>query len=39
MRKYRIREGSVADWGRVVITGTLFWGILVGLTAVAYGMV
>lgn len=39
MSKYRIREGSIADWARVVITGTAFWGLIIGLTAVAYGMV
>jgi hypothetical protein len=39
MRKYKVREGSIADWARVVITGTTFWGILVAITAVAYGMV
>ena len=38
-KRYRIREGSIADWGRVVITGSAFWAVLVGLTAVAYGMV
>ena len=37
-RKHRVREGSIADWARVVITGTVFWAVLVGITAVSYGM-
>ena len=34
MKKYRVREGSVADYGRVALAGIAFWGILI-LTAIS----
>ena len=36
LRKYRVREGSIADYGRIVIASVLFWGIVLGTAVVAY---
>ena len=38
MRKYRIREGSVADYGRMFIVGALLWGLIFGMAVLEYGM-
>jgi hypothetical protein len=34
MKKYRVREGSIADYGRVALAGIAFWGIFI-LTAIS----
>ena len=36
--KYRIREGSVADYARVFGLGLVFWGILLAVAVSAYPM-
>lgn len=28
MFKYRVREGSIADWTRVIVLGLAFWGLI-----------
>ena len=33
MKKYRIREGSIADYGRVILVGLMF-GLMIGLAAI-----
>lgn len=38
MRKYRIREGSIADYGRACIVGILFWGLILGTAVSVYGL-
>ena len=38
MSKYRIREGSIADYGRVFVTGLILSAILFGTAALEYGM-
>ena len=39
MKKYRIREGSIADYARVTLAGLVF-GLLLGVaTITAYGMI
>ena len=38
MSKFKVREGSIVDYGRIVITGALFWGILLWTAFQAYGM-
>ena len=34
MKKYRVREGSIAEWLLIIATGFMFWSILV-LVAIA----
>ena len=34
MKKYRIREGSIAEWLLIITTGFAFWSIL-ALVAIA----
>lgn len=34
MKKYRIREGSLADYGRIALAGLTFWGVII-MTAVS----
>ena len=29
MKRYRIREGSIADYGRVAIAGIAFWAVII----------
>lgn len=36
MKKYRVREGSVADYGRVLLLGVIFWGALFWMAAGSY---
>ena len=36
MRKYKIREGSIADYGRIVLTAAVFWAVLLFVTVNAY---
>jgi len=38
MRKYRVREGSIADYGRVFVTGLVMSAIIFGTAALEYGM-
>lgn len=38
MKKYRVREGSIADYARMIGTGALFWGILFAVAAQNYPM-
>lgn len=36
MKRYRIREGSIADYARMIGVGALFWGALFALAAQTY---
>ena len=36
MKKYRIREGSIADYARIIGAGMLLWGILFALAVQSY---
>lgn len=38
MKKYRIREGSIADYARIIGTGMLLWGVLLTAAMTAYPM-
>lgn len=38
MKKYRVREGSIADYARMLGVGAIFWGILLAMAANAYPM-
>lgn len=38
MKKYRVREGSIADYARMIGTGMLFWGIMLAAAVSAYPM-
>ena len=38
MKKYKVREGSIADYARVFGIGMLFWGILFAVAAQTYPM-
>ena len=38
MKKYKVRERSIADYARVFGTGLLFWGMLFAAAAQAYPM-
>ena len=37
-KKYRIREGSVADYARIFGIGMLFWGALLAMAIQCYPM-
>lgn len=36
MKRYRIREGSVADWFRIVLTAAAFWGLIGAAVLTSY---
>ena len=36
MKKYRIREGSIADYARIIGVGSLFWGALLAMAVTTY---
>lgn len=36
--RYRVREGSIADYARVVFISVLFWGALIATAVIAYPM-
>lgn len=36
MKRCRIREGSIADYGRVAITGIVFWAVIIITALSAY---
>lgn len=36
MKKYRIREGSLAEWLLIIATGFMFWSILALVAIAAY---
>ena len=38
MKKYRIREGSIADYARMFGVGAVFWGLLLAMAAQNYPM-
>ena len=37
-KRYRIREGSIADYARMLGVGSLFWGILFAVAVQTYPM-
>lgn len=36
MKKYRLREGSIAEWSLIIATGFMFWSILALVAIAAY---
>lgn len=36
MKKYRVREGSIADWLRVISVSTVFWAVISIAAIAAY---
>ena len=38
MKKYRIREGSIADFGRIALVSIAFWGVIIMTAISAYPM-
>ena len=36
MKKYRIREGSIAEWVLIIATGFMFWSILALIAIAVY---
>jgi hypothetical protein len=38
MKKYRVREGSIADYARVFAIGALLWGTLLTIALQNYPM-
>ena len=38
MKRYKIRDGSIADYGRVIGVGALLWGALFALAVQSYPM-
>lgn len=38
MKKYRVREGSLADYGRVLLAGIAFWAVIIMTAVSAYPM-
>lgn len=37
-KRYRVREGSLADYARILGIGALFWGVLFAFAANVYPM-
>lgn len=37
-KRYRVREGSLADYARIIGVGFLFWGVLLAFAANVYPM-
>ena len=35
-KKYRIREGSIADYARIIGVGSVFWGALLAMAVNVY---
>lgn len=35
-KRYRVREGSLADYARIIGIGALFWGVLLAFAANVY---
>ena len=38
MKKYRVREGSIADYARMFGVGALFWGLILAMAIQNYPM-
>ena len=38
MKKYRIRSGSIADYGRVALASAAFWALIGWITVTSYPM-
>ena len=36
MKKYRVREGSIAGWARVVMTALAFWALIFWAVVTSY---
>ena len=36
MKKYRVREGSIADYARIAFVSIAFWGILIATAITSY---
>ena len=36
MKKYRVREGSIADYGRVILLGIGFWALFFAAVVTTY---
>lgn len=35
-RRWRVREGSIADYGRIVLTSICFWAVIFAAVIMAY---
>lgn len=38
MKRYKVREGSIADFARAFLIGAVFWSIILGVAVSAYGV-
>lgn len=36
MKKYRVREGSIADYGRMIALSAAFWAVIFGAIITTY---
>lgn len=36
MKKYRVREGSVADYGRIILASVAFWALFFAVVVTTY---
>lgn len=36
MKKYRVRDGSIADYARIAFVSIAFWGILIATAITSY---
>lgn len=36
MKKYRVREGSIADYARIILASSAFWAVIFITAACAY---
>ena len=38
MKKYKVREGSIADYARIIGISVIFWGALLAMAVQCYPM-
>lgn len=38
MKKYRVRQGSIADYGRIALASAAFWTVIIITAVSAYPM-
>ena len=38
MKRYKIRDGSIADYARIIGVGLLFWGLLFAVAVQSYSI-
>ena len=36
MKKYRVRQGSIADYARAILAGSAFWSVIIITAVMSY---